>query len=94
MELLEQYYKGEESWIDYSSIFGDDWTDSNTQLQLLNICNGKIDLAKVINYHLGEQSIKWMSSNIPDLDNLAPIECLEDDKLINRLKVSLIRFPS
>ncbi len=49
MELLEQYYKGEESWIEYSSIYGDDWTDSNTQLQLLNIFNGKIDLAKVIN---------------------------------------------
>jgi hypothetical protein len=94
MELLAQYYKGEDSWIEYSSLYADDWTDSNTPLQLLNICNGKIDLAKVISYHPGEQRIKWRNSNVPGLDNLVPIICLEDHKLINRLKVCLMRFPS
>ena len=91
---LEQYFKGEKSWIKYSNLFGDNWTNTEFQLKLLEMCNGQLDIAKVVFYHLRDNSIKWMNSNIPVLDNLTPLECLNDEKLINRLKVCLLRFPS
>ena len=93
MGKLEQYFKGEESWIEYSNLFGEDWTNSDFQLKLLEKCNEKLDIAKVIFYHLQENSLKWMDSNVPALDNLTPLECLNDEKLINRLKECLHRFP-
>ena len=93
MGKLEQYFKGEDSWIKYSNLFGEDWTNSNFQLKLLEKCNGKLDIAKVIFYHLGENSLKWMDSNVPALEDLTPLECLNDEKLINRLKECLHRFP-
>lgn len=93
MGKLEQYFEGEESWIKYSSMFDDDWTNSDVQLKLLEMCNGQLDIAKVIFYHLGKSSLKWMNSNVPALDNLSPLECLNDENLIKRLKVCLHRFP-
>ena len=91
---LEQYFEGEEIWIKYSSLFGDDWTNSELQIKLLRICNDHLDIAKVIFYELGEGSIKWMNSKVPALDNLSPVECLNNEDLIKRLKVCLHRFPS
>ena len=90
---LEEYFEGEESWSNYSSLFRDDWTNSELQLKLLEICNNQLDIANVIFYHLGEQSLKWMNSKVSALDNLTPIECLNDGDLIKRLKVCLHRFP-
>jgi len=93
MHQLEQYFNGEQSWITYSNNFGDQWTGSDTQSQLLALCNNRIDLAKVIDHHLRGGSIRWMHSKIPVLDNLTPAECLKDDMLMNRLKECLMRFP-
>lgn len=92
MEKIEEYYK-EKRWTDYIKIFGDNWTNSQSQIQLLDLCKNKIDLAMIIDYHLDKQSLNWMKSNIPVLDNLTPLECLEDENLIKRLKVCLMRFP-
>ncbi|MEW7280264.1 hypothetical protein ABW636_16860 [Aquimarina sp. 2201CG1-2-11] len=57
MEDLEQYFEGEESWATFSKMFEDDWTNSDIQQHLLKLCKNQIDLAKVINYHLGKQSV-------------------------------------
>ena len=92
MEELEMYFNGEKSWIEYSSIFGEDWTDSDFQKELLTLVNNQIDLAKVIYYHNTEFSIKWLNSKVIALDNLTPLECLKDIELTKRLKVCLMRI--
>jgi hypothetical protein len=92
VKKLEQYYKGDDSWNKYSSIFGEDWTDSNFQKELLVLVNNQIDLAKVIYYHNTEFSIKWLNSKVPALDDLTPLECLKDIELTKRLKVCLMRI--
>jgi hypothetical protein len=93
MEKLEQYYKGDKGWKEYSNNFGNDWIESEFQSELLKQLENKIDLAKVIYYHCSEFSIKWINSKIPALDNLKPVECLKDVELIKRLKVCLMRTP-
>lgn len=93
MEELEKHFKGEKSWIEYSSVFGEDWTDSDFQKELLTLVNNQIDLAKVIYYHNTDFSIKWLNSRVTALDNLTPLECLKDIELTKRLKVCLMRIP-
>ena len=92
MIKLEQYYKEEGSWKKYSSIFGEDWTDSDFQKELLVLVNNQIDIAKVIYYHNAEFSIEWLNSEVPALDNLKPLECIKDSELTKRLKVCLMRI--
>lgn len=93
MKRLELYFPGEESWTTYASYFREHWTDSALQLQLLKICGDRQDFASVIHFHMLEGSIVWMNSPIPALDHETPLNCLEDEILINRLKVCLMRFP-
>ena len=84
---------GEESWIKYSNSFNEFWTNTDFQLKLLQKCNGRLDIAKVIFFHLREDSLKWMNSSIPALGNLTPLKCLKDENLRNKLKTCLFRFP-
>ncbi|MBF8149628.1 hypothetical protein ITJ86_06940 [Winogradskyella sp. F6397] len=92
MAQLEQYYKGQGSWERFLAIFGDDWTNSEFQKKLLSKVDNRIDFAKVIYYYIGETSLDWLDKNIPALDNLTPMECLKSERLINRLKVCLMRM--
>ena len=57
MEKLEQYFKGEKNWLEYSNLFEENQTNSDFQLKLLEKCNGKPDIAKVIFHHLRENSV-------------------------------------
>ena len=89
---LEQYFKGQKKWKEYSSIFGDDWIDSDYQKLLLFKLDNRIDLAKVIYYHIRETSLDWLNKKIPALDELTPLQCLESEKTIDRLKACLMRM--
>lgn len=89
---LEQYYKGQKSWENFIEIFDYNWKNSEFQKTLLSKVDNRIDLAKVIDYIIGETSLSWLNKNIPALDNLTPLECLKSEKLINRLKVCLMRM--
>ncbi|WP_053978627.1 hypothetical protein [Mangrovimonas xylaniphaga] len=93
MKKLEQYFNDEESWKRYSSHFSLYWTNSDFETKLLGYLENRLDFAQVIHYHLGQNSIGWIYSKVPDLDELTPIECLQDEVLIKRLKVLLMRFP-
>ena len=55
--------------------------------------NNQIDIGRVVHYHNLEYSIEWINSKIPALDNLTPLECMENNELTLRLKVCLMRFP-
>jgi hypothetical protein len=92
---LEQYYSDidDETWlklVEYASL---NWNDSTTQNQLMAQLLGKKDIAMVVCYILGEaNTIQWIHSKIPVLDNLSPIECLENEATIQRLKIALMRM--
>ncbi|MDO5968589.1 hypothetical protein Q4Q35_02105 [Flavivirga aquimarina] len=93
MIKLEQYFKGQNSWEKFIEVFESNWKDPEFQKTLLSKVDNRIDLAKVIYYKFGETSLNWLDKNIPALDNLTPLECLKSEKLINRLKVCLMRMP-
>jgi hypothetical protein len=89
---LEQYFRGQSSWDKFIEVFDKNWKNSEFQKTLLLKVDNRIDLAKVIDYHIGETSLNWLDKNIPALDNLTPLECLKSEKIINRLKVCLMRM--
>lgn len=89
---LEQYFKGQKNWLEFSSIFSEDWESSDFQKLLLSKLNNQVDIARVIYYHIGESSLEWINKNIPALDNLTPLECLKTEKTTNRLKECLMRM--
>ena len=92
MHKLEQYFKGDESWNRFSSVFGDEWTNSDVQKSLLNQLENRLDLAKVIYFHLGSHSLEWINKELPILDGLTPNECLKNKETENRLRVCLMRM--
>ena len=92
MAGLEQYYNGQKSWLEFSSNFNDEWKSSEFQKSLLNKLNNQIDIARVIYFHIGENSLEWLNKKIPALNNLTPLECLKTEKTTNRLKVCLMRM--
>lgn len=92
MAKLEKYFCGEEKWLNFSANFGDDWENSDFQKKLLKQLNNKLDLAKVINYHIGKSSLDWVNKQIPILDGLSPKECLNDLQTEKRLKECLMRM--
>jgi len=90
---LEQYFKGQKNWEEFSDNFNDVWVNSDLQKSLLSELENRIDLAKVIYYNIGETSIDWLNKKVPALDNLTPLECLKTEKTTNRLKECLMRMP-
>jgi uncharacterized protein (DUF2384 family) len=92
---LEQYYTkaDDECWsklVEYAALH---WNDSTTQSQLMAQLLGKKDIAMVIYFTLGEANTnQWIHTKIPVLDNLSPIECLETETTIQRLKIALMRM--
>lgn len=92
MRKLEQYYTGDKNWNKFSDNFGDDWVNSDFQKSLLGQVDNRLDLAKVINYHLGKTSLDWINTELPILDGLTPKECLKDKETENRLRECLMRM--
>lgn len=82
----------EENWIRYAELFQDQWDATELQLELLETCNGNVELARVIHFHLADNCIDWMHRKIPALDDMKPVDCLETEDLLKKLKGCLMRF--
>jgi len=93
MIKLEQYFSGEDKWNNYSECFKNEWNNDSFQLELLKKMKNKVDIARVIYFHNRKQSLVWINSEIPILDGLTPLECMENEDLTKRLKTCLMRFP-
>lgn len=89
---LEQYFKGEKAWEEFSANFNNEWIFSDFQKVLLSKLNKQIDLAQVIYYHIGESSSEWLNKKIPTSDNFIPLACLKTEKTKERLKECLMRM--
>jgi len=90
----EQYYPGDDEWEEFVNIFAKKYKDENAY-QLAQLLDNKLDVAIVIYGQIGglQGSIDWISRKVPVLENLRPIDCLENDVLIKRLKTALMRMP-
>lgn len=93
MIKLENYFSGEKTWNKFFEMCND-YNDSQNEdfKKLLKYLNNNFELTTVIFFRRGKHSIEWLNSNIPALDNLKPIECLKNEKLILRLKECLLRM--
>ena len=87
---LENYFAGNIAWNKFAKICENIKT-KNTD-KLLDIFNNDKKLVNVIEYRLMDESIKWIESRIPALNNIRPIDCVKNDKLIKRLKECLLRM--
>ena len=88
---LEQYYQSDDNWNCFSSFYAV-IPDSKITLQLLAILNGDILLTKTIEGIVGDSSLEWVQRKIPALDNLTPLDCINNPVLFNRLKEMLMRM--
>ncbi|ALK21546.1 hypothetical protein CEQ23_34065 [Burkholderia cepacia] len=94
MIRLEQYYAGDDVWKNFSDLFAK-FKDFPEVRDLAKALNGHLDLAYTIYWVAGPTSAqKWISSNVPALDNISPIDCTDNPELIKRLRECLMRMPS
>ena len=89
---LEEYYKGDAAWRDFAAAVENE----------IGICPLKesieksipdSDLANVICFLVGSHSLEWINKQIPALDGMTPVECMNSEAGIRRLKAALMRMP-
>ncbi len=88
---LEQYYKGDKEWLNFVDHFEEKWNNTDEQIKLLRLLDQREDLAKVIYALTLNNSFSYVRTPIPALKDLTPLQCLQRDDLIKRLKVCLMR---
>jgi hypothetical protein len=90
--MLEEYYN-DDLWKKYISLYSSFWNNTDYQLKLLDDLNNNIDLAMVIYGIFEDDSHIWINKKIPALGKeLSPVNCLEKDYLLKRLKTLLTRI--
>jgi len=87
---LENYYAGDDAWEKFAKLCRNVETE-NTK-ELLALFNNDVKLVNVIEYRELHNSIYWTKSEIPALNNLRPIDCVNDEMLLKRLKECLLRM--
>lgn len=90
MIYLEQYYPGEEDWILFSDLYRN-IPHAEISKELESIFKDR-SVAIVIAGILGNSSREWINKKIPALDNLRPVDCVNDPKLQKRLRTMLMRM--
>ncbi|MBN3822063.1 hypothetical protein G3O00_00320 [Burkholderia sp. Ac-20384] len=93
MHRLEQYYPGDASWQRFVAVFSQSRSKQEV-LELAQSLDGDVDLATVIYEVVGPGYNTWIRRKVPAMDDLTPIDCIRDPALMNRLRTTLMRFPS
>ena len=88
---LEHFYKGDKEWLQFVKLFEEEWNSTDEQIKLLNLLEQRDDLAKVIYALALNNSFSYVRTPIPALNDLTPLQCLQREDLIKRLKVCLMR---
>jgi hypothetical protein len=89
-DCLENYYAGDAAWKKMAELCKGIKT-RNTK-ELLNLLDNDINLVNVIEARVGESSLFWIKRKIPALNNLRPVDCINNDTLLKRLKECLLRM--
>jgi len=93
MNRLERYYLGEAGWDDFVKLYAEDFLDENAHILSAKL-NGALDLAIVIYGKRGLREAEWwIEQKVPMLDNIRPLDCLDDIELLKRLRECLMRMP-
>jgi hypothetical protein len=87
---LEKFYAGNDAWEKFAELCKD--IKTNNTNELLNLLNNDIKLVNVIEWRVRENSLYWIKEKIPALNNLRPIDCIDNGILLNRLKECLLRM--
>ena len=90
---LELYYESDKAWEAYLENYKEKWNECEFKNELVNSLNGNNDLAIAIYGKFEDSALKYINENVPILDNITPIKCLENSTLIKRLKVAVMRTP-
>ena len=90
---LEKYFKSETDWKDFSRNYNEKWAECPFKEELLEKVRNNKEIAVVIYGTVEDGAFNYLNSNIPALDGLTPLECLESKDTIKRLKVALMRMP-
>lgn len=92
MKQLEDYYDGDESWLENVALAKQYWVGSNLQNRLLRRVNGDLDLATMIYAKIGDDCLEWLETRVPALSGRKPINCLANPRHILRLREALMRI--
>lgn len=93
MERLEDDYPGDAAWQITVSLYEEDYLDNDAHT-LAQALGGHLDMAVIIRGKRGlEEGLWWIEQEVPALDNIRPLDCLDDPVLIKRLRSALMRMP-
>lgn len=93
MERLENEYPGDADWQSTVALYEEDYLDDDAR-ELAKALGDHLDMAVILRGKRGlEEGLWWIGQNVPALDNITPLECLESPTLIKRLKTALMRMP-
>src|SRR5476651_1231103 len=93
MHQLEKDYPGDVDWQQYVALYEEDYLDENAQ-ELATLLNDHLDMAVIIYGKRGlVEGRCWITRQVPALDQLRPIDCLQSRRLIKRLRSALMRMP-
>lgn len=93
MERLEDDYPGDADWHEYVALYKEDYLDDNAR-QLAAALGGDLDMAVIIYGKRGlKEGLWWIDKPVPALDNLTPLECTQEPRLVLRLRSALMRMP-
>lgn len=93
METLENYYAGDEAWNDLEALALKQYKDVPEVQDISEKLGGNLGLASVIYGTIGRRGAEWLDRKVPALDDLRPLDCINDPALIKRLREALMRFP-
>lgn len=90
---LELYYIGDNVWNDLVKSFDEVYSNADVDI-LTEKMNGARDMAIVINGKIGlKGGLEWMERKVKTLENIRPLDFLNDPGLIKRLRQYLIELP-
>ncbi|MGH8781195.1 hypothetical protein [Paraburkholderia sp.] len=91
MAHLEDEYKGDENWEKFEALFLE-FKDAPEVKDIAAKLGGNVGLACVIYKQVGSDGAEWLERKVPALENIRPLDCIDDPVLIKRLRVVLKRM--
>ena len=90
---LEHYFSGDKNWQDFVEIVKPNFkANEKYKEELLSSLDYQLDIAIVVYFRFGDDSLAWIHRKVPALDK-TPVDCLRSPELIKRLKEALLRMP-
>jgi hypothetical protein len=86
-------YNDDDSFKNLARTYDSEWETCKVKQDLLEAVNNNLDIAIVIYGTLLDASISWVSSSVPALADLSPIQCMNSVNGIRKLKQVLLSFP-